>query len=396
MALSLVYQIMIGRFLSESEFSRIQAMFSWQAVINGILSYLILIETQKIISLEFADRYDEIVKRTRNLSGISIALSTASMIAIVFSMFIKGGAYQLVTCYISYVALAFIMSLVSAIACGMRWFAVVSFQSILPHATKLITTGLFFLLGMRFTGATLALPLSVIILNLILLGQVNWTLNKNEMINLGPKLASHVSAAETPYCRRMLPLALGNFSLALTSNLDVILATTMLPFEKTASYIKLTVLAKFFMHLTASMGGIIFPAVTHSRLSKANMRSPLSNIIFATALIGIVFILVFNSIGGMLTNFVFGVDYIYDWKIITLGASYSVLAGLYAILFNYYAGLSLSWYQYLCAAILTTVLIIPREIKWGLNGIICLASAGVLICVLIGTLALNKSRKTNE
>ena len=121
MALSLAYQIIVGRWLSSADFAHLQALFSWQTVINGVLSYTVLVQTQRVTAMEISGNFHQIALQTTKLFKISGYIAFVSVIFISAAKQLDATELSQWFAYLSYVALAFILSLISAVTSGLRY-----------------------------------------------------------------------------------------------------------------------------------------------------------------------------------------------------------------------------------------------------------------------------------
>ena len=391
MIISLAYQIMVGRALSGSDFARLQSMFSWQAVINGLFSYIVLVETMRIAHLESKNNYDEIKVRLRLLQLTTYILIFILTTSVLSALLLNNSNYVSWIAYFHYVALAFIYSLITAVTSGLRWFKVLSFQSLLPHATKFFVTLLLLRVGLEFTGVALALPASVILLNLILL----WLLSREfDRTGVLPKTETGNSKREVKKTlfTKLFSLAVGHASLAAAMNLDIILCTQALTNEQSAPYIKLSVMTKVFMYLMGAMGGIILPAASHANNTGGSVKNIVLRTTFVSCLIGVVFIIGVRFTGADLANLVFSTSYEFSPFVLTIAAIFSVVTGIYIMLFNYLAALGRSNYNYICAGIIAAVISISYLIAPTIENILALATIAVSTNAFLGV-ALTYYRK---
>lgn len=395
MALSLAYQIIVGRWLSSADFAHLQALFSWQTVINGVLSYTVLVQTQRVTAMEISGNFHQIALQTTKLFKISGYIAFVSVIFISAAKQLDATELSQWFAYLSYVALAFILSLISAVTSGLRWYSLLSLQSLLPHITKLAVTCVSVYLGLDFFGVVAALPVSVFVLNLILLWQL-----RSRLLALTSDPAKALKTPENPALRNSLrnltSLAIGNVAIAVASNLDILLVTALISNDEAGAYVKLSILAKFYMYLAASAGGIIFPASTHSKLSSSSIQATILKMLIFAIGSGIVFIIGFYFLAQPLRNLVFGAAQSFNTSTLILTATYSVLVGLYIMLFNYLAGLSTNWYNYICAGILVLAGTVPYLFIVQLNIILIVATVGVGICAAVGLLAAASKKDVYE
>jgi O-antigen/teichoic acid export membrane protein len=396
MALSLAYQVIVGRNLSGPEFSHLQALFSWQAVINGFLSYIILVETHRLTALDVSGHLSDVKQHIGRLVKGSYLTSAVSIVLVASFWFFESGTFLPHSAYACYVLLAFVLSLITAVTSGLRWFKLLSIQSIVPHITKLLITCVFLYFGLGFNGIVAALPISVIVLNFILLSQITKKINCEDIARPSREFNTILTEPFSMTSHKLLSLAVGNTAIAIGANLDILLVTGRLPAEQAGPYVKISIITKFFMYLAAAMGSIIFPSAAHSMLVSASIRKSVAKALGIVTLAGGLFVAAFGSFGEAIVNLVFSSDFKFSAEILFLGSGFSVVAGIYYILFNYLAGISKNWYHYACGFALGISMATGFTMPWGIYGLITSALTGVSTCVFIGVFALYEKRNLND
>lgn len=290
-AMGYVFQILMGRMLSPQEFALFAAIVSVATVMNSPINAVFTVISRNITQALVADSA-QFVRATYNRLG-SVCLGIALILLVVALMFgndigayIKNSSGLQIALLAGIVSVTFMGQLNNAYLQGGQRYTWIAGSGLSTVALKILfSTGLV-AIGFGVDGALVGVVCSTLLANIVIMGMIR---RANPESTQGDAARVNGSIYDLS---RLLPVLVANVSMAVMTQLDVLLVNNFFSPTEAGKYAAAATLGKAVLYLPGGIVMALFPMVAEAQAKAARVSNYIltaSGMTFAMCMVGVLF-----------------------------------------------------------------------------------------------------------